>query len=205
MWIAHDASLHLHRPQAGQVRRAFGRCASLYREAVRLPGIRVAGIDCHIGSQITEIAPFLDALASCSGCWISSRRKASRSIDLGSGWRLGISLPGRGSAARATRVRIDARLLQAAGGSPAAGPAASPAAPWSAMPGVLLTRVEYLKRGAERDFAIVDAGHERPHTPGAVRGLARHPAGPALAPSPGPALRHRRPDMRERGLLGHEP
>ena len=41
---------------------AHGRALSVYRRAAALPGLRVAGIDCHIGSQITEIAPYRDAL-----------------------------------------------------------------------------------------------------------------------------------------------
>ena len=41
---------------------AHGRAGAFYRRAAALPGIRVTGIDCHIGSQITEIAPYLDAL-----------------------------------------------------------------------------------------------------------------------------------------------
>ncbi|MEO8628700.1 MAG: alanine racemase, partial [Betaproteobacteria bacterium] len=45
----------------------FEQARSLYREASALPGIRIAGIDYHIGSQITEIPPFLDALEKVLG------------------------------------------------------------------------------------------------------------------------------------------
>ncbi len=41
----------------------FGDALQLYREAARLPGVRIVGIDSHIGSEITEMSPFLDALA----------------------------------------------------------------------------------------------------------------------------------------------
>src|SRR6185369_10788105 len=41
---------------------AHGDAVRLYRKAAKLPGIRVAGIDCHIGSQLTDTAPFLAAM-----------------------------------------------------------------------------------------------------------------------------------------------
>ena len=58
-----DPPLHLHRPEGQQVRhRARPRRWHAYRRAAALPGLEVVGIDCHIGSQITESAPYLDAL-----------------------------------------------------------------------------------------------------------------------------------------------
>ena len=48
--------------------------------------------------------------------------------------------------------------------------------------GILVTRVLYLKRGEAKTFVIVDAAHERPDPPDAVRGPSRHPAGGRAAP-----------------------
>lgn len=60
-----DAKTHLY-ISTGLKQNKFGiaheNALALYRKASRLPGIKVAGIDCHIGSQLTEIAPFLAAL-----------------------------------------------------------------------------------------------------------------------------------------------
>lgn len=128
-----------------------------YRLAARLPGIEVVGIDCHIGSQITSIAPFL-AAADRVADLVDELRAAGielRHIDLGGG--LGIRYrdeepPSRQALVQAVLGRLDERL--GAGryevlfefGRSLVGNA-----------GLLLTRVEYLKQASERRFAIVDA------------------------------------------------
>jgi diaminopimelate decarboxylase len=125
-----------------------------YQHAVALPNIRVTGIDCHIGSQLTEIAPFVDALDRVLD--LVDRLAAAgiplAHIDIGGG--LGIPYrpeddpPPPDVYARALLERMANRpqelLLEP--GRAIAGNA-----------GVLLTRVEYLKHTAYKNFAVVDA------------------------------------------------
>jgi diaminopimelate decarboxylase len=131
----------------------FEAALPLYREANRLPGIRVAGIDCHIGSQITEIAPFLDALARLLGLvdQLAAGGIQIHHLDLGGG--LGIRYHDEDPPPPS--VYIEA-LLQALAGR-AQHILLEPGRALVGNAGVLLTRVEYLKHGAERDFAVVDA------------------------------------------------
>jgi diaminopimelate decarboxylase len=131
----------------------FDAALSLYREAVRLPGIQVTGIDCHIGSQITEIAPFLDALGKLLGLLdqLAQEGIEVHHLDLGGGF--GIRYQDEDPPPPS--VYIDA-LLQALEDRPQQ-VLLEPGRALVGNAGVLLTRVEYLKHGAERDFAIVDA------------------------------------------------
>jgi diaminopimelate decarboxylase len=125
-----------------------------YQHAAALPNIRVTGIDCHIGSQLTEIAPFVDALDRVlelvdrlAACGISLAH-----IDIGGGlgipYRREDNPPPPDVYARALLERMANRpqelLLEP--GRAIAGNA-----------GVLLTRVEYLKHTAYKNFAVVDA------------------------------------------------
>ncbi len=125
-----------------------------YQHAAALPNIRVTGIDCHIGSQLTEISPFVDALDRVLD--LVDRLAAAgiplAHIDIGGG--LGIPYrhednpPPPDVYARALLERMVNRpqelLLEP--GRAIAGNA-----------GVLLTRVEYLKHTAYKNFAVVDA------------------------------------------------
>ncbi len=132
-----------------------------YRRAAALPGLEVVGIDCHIGSQITQIEPYLDALDRLLDLVESVEREgiAIEHLDLGGG--LGIQYADEAPPQAATLVtrllqRIDARghghrelLLE-------------PGRSLVGNAGVLLTQVLYLKRGdaargAAKNFCIVDA------------------------------------------------
>jgi diaminopimelate decarboxylase len=131
----------------------FEAALSLYREASRLPGIRIAGIDCHIGSQITEIPPFLDALGKLLGLLdqLAQEGIELHHLDLGGGF--GIRYQHEDPPPASAYIEA---LLQALEGRPQQ-ILLEPGRALVGNAGVLLTRVEYLKRGAERDFAIVDA------------------------------------------------
>lgn len=136
---------------------AHDAAVAVYREAAALPGIEVTGIDCHIGSQITELAPFvaaLDRVIDLVG-QLASEGIRLEHIDLGGG--LGIDYDGEQPPSRATLLaavfeRIDAspavRGLEVMFefGRSIVGNA-----------GLLLTRVEYLKSNEARNFAVVDA------------------------------------------------
>jgi len=125
----------------------------LYRKAAKLPGIRVTGIDVHIGSQITEIAPFVAALdkvlefvdvLDATGIRLDH-------IDLGGG--LGIRYrdekpPALNDYLRNLFDRMGGRALRVL---------FEPGRSLVGNTGVLLTRVEYLKHGEAKNFAVVDA------------------------------------------------
>jgi len=126
----------------------------VYRRAAALPHLQVSGVDCHIGSQLTEIAPFVDALERVLDLVdrLAYAGIELAHIDLGGG--LGIPYAAQDAPplpdvyARALLERMAGRpqelLLEP--GRAIAGNA-----------GILLTRVEYLKHTAHKNFAIVDA------------------------------------------------
>ncbi|MEG0820957.1 MAG: diaminopimelate decarboxylase [Burkholderiaceae bacterium] len=135
---------------------AYDDTLALYRAAHAMPAIEVVGIDCHIGSQITEVQPYVDAADKILDLveQLASEGIALRHIDFGGG--LGIRYrdeepPATGELVRALLARLDARGLSQLSimfepGRSIVGNA-----------GVLLTRVEYLKPGETKNFAIVDA------------------------------------------------
>ena len=125
----------------------------LYRDARKLPGIEIIGVDCHIGSQITEAAPFLDALDKLLGLVLQLESEGIRlqHLDLGGG--LGIRYldevppePDAYVAALLQRLAGRRETIVLEPGRALVGNA-----------GLLLTRIEYLKHGADRNFAVVDA------------------------------------------------
>ncbi len=125
----------------------------VYAHAASLAHIRVTGIDCHIGSQLTEVAPFLDALDRVLELAdeLAAAGIPIEHLDLGGG--LGIRYtdetppdPSDYAAALVGRLAGHPYEILLEPGRAIAGNA-----------GVLLTRVEYLKPTAHKDFAIVDA------------------------------------------------
>ena len=132
---------------------AFDDARALYRRAAQMPSIVVRGIDMHIGSQITELAPYREAAARMLALVdaLAADGIALDHVDLGGG--LGIRYRdeapvGIADYAAMVRALFDGRRerLLFEPGRRLVGDA-----------GVLLTRVAYLKPGATRNFAIVDA------------------------------------------------
>jgi len=135
---------------------AHDRTLAIYRQAAALPGLRIVGIDCHIGSQITEEAPYLDAADRMLDLVqaIEAAGIALEHIDFGGG--LGIQYqdeaPPAADALWAKLLqKIDARglgehTLMIEPGRSLVGNA-----------GVCLTEVLYLKPGEQKNFCIVDA------------------------------------------------
>ena len=126
---------------------------ALYQKASRLPGITVVGIDCHIGSQLTETAPFLAALDRILALVDKLQRVGIRlhHIDLGGG--LGIQYrneqpPELKDYMSQLFKRLGRRRIQLL---------FEPGRVLVGNAGVLLTRVEYLKSGEAKNFAVVDA------------------------------------------------
>jgi diaminopimelate decarboxylase len=124
-----------------------------YRRAAGLPNLEVVGIDCHIGSQLTSVAPFIDALDRV--LMLADRLKAEgipiHHLDIGGG--LGIRYrdevppePAEYAEALSERLAgLDYEVLM------------EPGRAIAGNAGVLLTRVEYLKSHGQKNFAIVDA------------------------------------------------
>jgi len=126
----------------------------LYRRAVALPHIDVQGLDCHIGSQLTELSPFIDALRRLLLLvdTLADEGIAIRHLDLGGG--LGVRYRDEQPPAIADYIAAIRREL----GERRLPLVFEPGRSIAANAGVLLTRVEYLKQTPEHNFALVDAG-----------------------------------------------
>ena len=125
----------------------------IYQRAASLKHVKIIGMDCHIGSQLTEIAPFMDAMDKLLTL-IDQLQEAGISIehlDLGGG--LGVCYtdevpPTPGEYIAAVLEKIGDRPLKLI---------FEPGRSIVANAGVLLTEVEYLKHNESKNFAIVDA------------------------------------------------
>nr|WP_163501594.1 diaminopimelate decarboxylase [Halomonas socia] len=131
---------------------------TVYERAAALPNLRVVGLDCHIGSQLTELAPFLDALDRLLLLLdkLKARGIEVEHLDLGGG----LGVPYRDERPPAPfdyAASLLERLSQWQHGQPLT-LLFEPGRSIAANAGVLLTRVEFLKPGEEKSFAIVDAG-----------------------------------------------
>jgi len=135
---------------------AHERTLATYQRAASLPGLRVVGIDCHIGSQITEETPFLDALERMLDlvAAIEAAGIAIHHIDFGGG--LGIDYNGDAPpAADALWGRLLQRLDARGYGDRQL--MVEPGRSLVGNAGVCLTEVLYLKPGEHKNFCIVDA------------------------------------------------
>ncbi|WP_353980727.1 diaminopimelate decarboxylase [Salinicola endophyticus] len=126
----------------------------LYTWAAEREHLKVVGVDCHIGSQLTELSPFLDALDRLLALVdrLAERGIVLEHLDLGGG--LGVVYqdevpPPAEALVAAVRERLAGRELTLI---------FEPGRSIAANAGVLLTRIEYLKPGESKNFAIVDAG-----------------------------------------------
>ena len=125
----------------------------LYERAAASPHLEIVGVDCHIGSQLTKVAPFVDALERVLALVARLEERGIRlhHLDLGGG--LGIRyrdeeppLPAEHAAALMQRLRGQPYEVLIEPGRAIVGNA-----------GILVTRVELLKQGDEKSFAVVDA------------------------------------------------
>lgn len=126
---------------------------AVYARAAELPNLEVIGVDCHIGSQLTTLEPFLDALDRLLLLVdkLAARGITIKHLDLGGG--LGVQYrdeqpPLAGDYIAAVRKRLEGRDLALV---------FEPGRFIVANAGVLLTQVEYLKHTEHKDFAIIDA------------------------------------------------
>ncbi|MDO8299884.1 diaminopimelate decarboxylase [Lacisediminimonas sp.] len=140
---------------------AFSDALDTYRLAASLPNIDVVGIDCHIGSQLLDDAPLLEALDKLIDLvdTLGTEGIVIHHLDIGGG--IGITYDDEQPVAVGdylARVfrRIDAWREKAYGGRPIK-VCFEPGRSIVGNAGVLLTRIEYLKPGEEKNFCIVDA------------------------------------------------
>jgi diaminopimelate decarboxylase len=135
---------------------AHERVLQTYQRAAKLAGVRIVGIDCHIGSQITQEEPYLDAMERMLDLVeaIEAAGIALGHIDFGGGLGIdyeGEAPPGADQLWRKLLAKLDARgfgerQLMIEPGRSLVGNA-----------GVCLTEVLYLKPGAQKNFCIIDA------------------------------------------------
>ena len=125
----------------------------LYKLAKELSHIQIKGVDCHIGSQITEIAPFTDSLKKLIHIYdqLKSLGIKLEHIDIGGG--IGIDYmddnpPSFSDYAKAIKEVLGNRKIQII---------FEPGRVIVGKAGILLTKIEYLKSGETKNFAIVDA------------------------------------------------
>jgi diaminopimelate decarboxylase len=132
---------------------AYGEAVALYRNARELENLRITGMDCHIGSQLTEVSPFIAAVEKILKMVdvLADEGIHLEHLDLGGG--LGICYRDEMPPAIADYVGA----LLTALGNRREKLIFEPGRVLVGNAGVLLTRVEYLKHGEEKNFAIVDA------------------------------------------------
>jgi len=132
---------------------AYEDAPRLYRKAAALPGLRLTGIDCHIGSQITEIEPFVAALEKILefADVLDAAGTPLQHIDLGGG--LGIRYRDETPPAAKDYLHSLFRHL----GDRKLKILLEPGRSIAGNSGLLLTRVEYLKHSAAKNFAVADA------------------------------------------------
>jgi diaminopimelate decarboxylase len=161
---------------------AHDRALAVYRRAAALPGLEIVGIDCHIGSQITDVAPYLDALDRVLDLVEALGREGIRLHHLDVGGGLGITYrdeapPAAGALVSALLDRLDSR------GASHLQLLFEPGRSIVGNAGVLLTRTVVLKGPAHdpvspdpqgKNFCIVDAAMNdlmRPAMYGAWMGI----------------------------------
>ena len=126
---------------------------AVYARAASLPNLDIHGVDCHIGSQLTSVSPFLDALDRVLSLidTLAEQGIRIRHLDMGGG--LGVTYnqetpPQPADYVKALNERLGDRELDLV---------LEPGRSIAANAGILVTRVEFLKCTEHRNFAIIDA------------------------------------------------
>ena len=153
-----DAKTH-HKIATGKAENKFGvpfaEAHSLYTLASKLPGIEVAGIHMHIGSQITDLAPFRNAFALLHELigMLRTQGFAISFVNLGGG----LGIPYRNDQPAPPLPDDYARLVKEEVGGLGVRLLFEPGRMIAGNAGVLVSRVLYIKRGDAKTFTIVDA------------------------------------------------
>lgn len=127
----------------------------VYRLAKTFPNVKIVGMDCHIGSQLTELQPFLDATDRLIVLMEQLKEDGIElhHLDLGGG----LGVPYNGEEPPHPTEYTEA-LLAKLKNYPNLEIILEPGRAISANAGILVTKVEYLKSNEDRNFAIVDTG-----------------------------------------------
>ena len=133
----------------------FDDAPRLYAKAAKLPGIAIAGIHMHIGSQITDLAPFRDAFSLMRELAVRLRADghAIRHLDIGGG----LGVPYLSGNAVPPSPDEYARVVRETLGDLGLKICLEPGRMIVANAGILVARVIYAKRGRDKTFTIVDA------------------------------------------------
>jgi len=132
---------------------AYDDALNIYLEAAKMPHIAIHGVDCHIGSQITELSPFLDAFDRVLALVDALEQQGIHIQHIDAGGGIGICYsdetpPQFGAYAAAMQEKLGQRKVKLV---------FEPGRALVGNAGVLLTKVEYLKPTESKNFAIVDA------------------------------------------------
>jgi len=153
-----DAKTH-HKIATGRAENKFGvpfaEAPSLYALANTLPGIAPTGVHMHIGSQITDLAPFRNAFALLKELVIALRDTGFTIdfVNLGGG----LGIPYRGDEPAPPLPDSYAKLVKEVVGGLGVRLLLEPGRMIAGNAGILITRVLYVKRGASKIFTIIDA------------------------------------------------
>ncbi len=182
-----DARTHA-KIATGKSENKFGipisHARAVYARAAKLPGLRATGVDMHIGSQITDLAPFDDAFALLSE-FVRTLRADGHSIshlDLGGG----LGIPYREDNEPPPHPDAYAAMVKRATRDLGCTLIFEPGRLIVGNAGILVTRVLYLKRGETKSFVIVDAAMNDLIRPDPVRGPSRRPPGARARCAPAP-------------------
>jgi diaminopimelate decarboxylase len=124
-----------------------------YRRAAQLPNLKVIGVDCHIGSQLTKLSPFVDAIAKVRELVETLQREGFdiRYLDLGGG--LGITYKDEEPPSPADYAEV---IIEATRGLDVT-LVFEPGRVMVGNAGMLVAKVLYVKKGEAKNFVIVDA------------------------------------------------
>lgn len=153
-----DAGTH-EKITTGRAENKFGvsylKAEAIYDRAARLPGIDVAGVDMHIGSQITSLAPYEKAYTLLAELVVTLRRRGHdiRHVDLGGG----LGVPYRGTNDVPPHPDEYAALVKRTFDGLGVRLILEPGRMIAGNAGILLTRVIHVKSGETKSFVIVDA------------------------------------------------
>ncbi|MGX2966700.1 diaminopimelate decarboxylase [Ursidibacter sp. B-7004-1] len=155
-----DVDAHTHPYiSTGLKENKFGISVSeareVYRFAKTLPNVKITGMDCHIGSQLTELQPFLDATDRLIVLMEQLKQDGIElhHLDLGGG--LGVPYTDE---TPPHPTEYTAALLNKLKAYPNLEIILEPGRAITANAGILVTKVEYIKQNEDRNFAIVDTG-----------------------------------------------
>jgi diaminopimelate decarboxylase len=180
----------------------FARAPEIYARAAALPGIRVIGVDMHIGSQITDLAPFDNAFALLADLVMELRADghAIEHVDLGGG----LGIPYRDDQAAPPLPAAYAEIVRKHMNKIGCRVIFEPGRLIVGNAGILVTEVIYLKGGEDRHFVVVDAAMNDLIRPTLYE--AYHRIGPVVERGrAGNPLRRGRAGLRDRGLPGPRP